>query len=1099
MTNVHNSLAGVLALGCSAIALAQVQEGRIVGTVYDPQRSVVQGAAVTVTDTGTNVSRRVATGASGDYVVTPLNPGTYTVSATARGFQTITQNGIDLSVGGAIRLDFELRLGDTATEVRVVAESPLLNTEAGGLGTVISNTQVVDLPLNGRSFSELGRLSPGSALLPPTGNTQLVRPENVNGNDISGVKGRQTSFLLDGVDVTEQHQGGTWIQTSIDALQEFSVQQNAYSAEFARAGGAFNATTKSGANAIHGDAFEFLRNDKLDSRNFFSLTREVLKRNQFGGTLGGPVWIPKVYNGRDKTFFFVSYEGERQRDGVVFNSTVPTDAQRNGDFSASRLNRIYDPLTTGPNPAGSGTVRTPFPNNVIPANRLSPQALYFNKYIPQANAAGTQAVFAPSNAFDSNQVTLRFDQEVTPRNKLFVRLSIHHYSETDPAAFPPLGSTSLNGTAHNIAVAITSNLRPNMIHEARFSNMYGQYRSTAYFQGQGSQFNKEAGITGLEATQQADISTLPAFTWSGYTGFSGNAGDGRPKWQNRTVYEYTDNLTWIKGRHIVKFGVRMHYFEPLFTDVRNHNGVFDFTGIMTQNPLSAGGTGDAFADWMLGFPNDASRSNPATWWGGYGAYWHFFVQDDLKLSNRLTVNLGLRYEYTPFLNGYKGQVATFDASQAKPIIVASESDQINLSAQPAATVGYNLYKNLIQTSHQAGLPYSIAYPDKHQFAPRVGLAWRPFDESTVVRAGYGIFYEGENTDARLNFNFLPFSLSETVNADQNVVPTRTTANFFLGAPFGSAVTNASWSPSPVRMRMGYDQHWNIGIQRQLPKTMLIEADYVGTKGSFLQSGDAINFPAAGPGNIQARRPYPLFGTMSYNTDDSSATYHALQAKLEKRLSGGVWFLASGTFSKSLTRLNAPPAGGNFAWQKALTSFDVPAIFAASFGYELPFGRGKRFLGSAGKLTNGLLGGWQVQGIVNFRSGLPFTPTISRDVTNTGIGNQLPNRVGAGALANRSLNLYFDKSAFAVPAAYNYGNSGADILRGDYSGTVNMSMFKQFPISEKSRLQFRAEVFNLPNAAYFNVPNAVVDTAAGGRVTSTSNVPRQIQFAAKYIF
>jgi len=520
---------------------------------------------------------------------------------------------------------------------------------------------------------------------------------------------------------------------------------------------------------------------------------------------------------------------------------------------------------------------------------------------------------------------------------------------------------------------------------------------------------------------------------------------------------------------------------------------------MTQNPLSPGGTGDSFADWMLGFPNDASRSNPATWWGGYGTYWHFFVQDDFKVTDRLTLNLGLRYEYTPFLNGYKGQVATFDPKQAKPIIVASESDQINLSAQPAATIGYQLYQNLIQTSHQAGLPYSIVSPDTHQFAPRFGLAWRPFGQSTVLRGGYGMFYEAENTDQRLNFNFLPFSLSETVNADQNVVPTRTTANFFLGAPFGSAVTNANWSPSPTRMRVGYDQHWNFGIQRQLPRMMVIEVDYVGTKGSFLQSGDAINFPAAGPGNIQARRPYPLFGTMSYNTEDASSTYHALQAKLEKRLSGGVWFLLSGTFSKSITSANAPAAGGNYAWQKALTNFDVPVIFATSFGYELPFGKGKRVMGSAGRFGNGLIGGWQLQGIINFRSGVPYTPVISRDVTNTGIGGQLPNRIASGSLANRSLNLYFDKNAFVVPAAYTFGNSGGDILRGDYNGAVNLSLFKQFAVTERSRLQFRAEAFNLPNAAYFNTPNATVDVAAGGRITSTSNVPRQIQFALKYIF
>ncbi len=1100
-------LAVIIALWSdSGAALAQVQAGRIVGTVYDPQRAAVPNASVTVTDIATNISKRVSTNATGDYVVTPLNPGSYKITAAASGFQTTVQTGIELVVGQAIRVDLELRLGATSTEVQVSAETPLLSTESGTLGQVITNTQIVDLPLNGRSFSELARLAPGDALLPPTGNVQQVRPELVNGNVISGVRGSQTTFLLDGVDVTEQHQGGTWIQTSIDALQEFNVQQNAYSAEFARAGGSFNATTKSGSNSFHGDLFEFLRNDKLDARNFFSPARGILKRNQFGGTLGGPVLIPKVYNGKDKTFFFISYEGQRQRIGQVFNSTVPSEAERNGDFSASGLNKIYDPLTTGPNPAGNGNVRTPFVNNKVPPTRLSPQALYFNKYIPLPNTSTGTAVFVPSSAFDQNQVTLRFDREVKANNKLFIRLSIHHNQEDDPAAFPALGYTHLEGPARNVAAALTSNLRANMIHEARFSYMYGEYRSNAYFQGLGAQFDKEAGITGLEGVQDASISSLPAFSFSGYTGFSGNAGDGRPKWQDRWVYEFTDNLTWIKGRHILKLGTRIHYFEPLFTDSRTHNGSFSYTGIMTENPAAAASTGDAFADWMLGYPASAGRSNPATWWGGYGTYWNFFVQDDLKVSDKLTLNLGLRYEYTPWLNGYRGQVATFDPTQAKSIIVASNTDQIDLGAQPAAVVGYTLYKDLIQTSSQAGLPYSITYPDTHQFAPRFGLAWRPFGEDTVLRGGYGIFYESEGTSGRLNFNFLPFSLSETVNADRDVTPTRTTANFFLGAPFGSAVTAASWTPSPTRMRMGYDQHWNFGVQRQLVKKLLLEVDYVGNKGTFLSGTDAINFPLAGAGSIQNRRPYPRFGNMSYSSQDVSSTYHSLQAKLERRLSAGAWFLASYTFSKSITSANTPAVGGNYAWEKAISNFDVPHIFAGSFGYELPFGKGKRFLGRGG-LSNWLFGGWQLQSIINFRSGLPYTPTISRDVANTGIGGQRPNRLESGKLNNPTLAQYFDRSAFAVPASFTYGNSGGDILRGDYSGTVNVSFFKQFAVTENSRLQFRAEVFNLPNAAYFSPPNsstaaggsAPVDVASGAKVISTSNDPRQIQFALKYRF
>jgi hypothetical protein len=469
------------------------------------------------------------------------------------------------------------------------------------------------------------------------------------------------------------------------------------------------------------------------------------------------------------------------------------------------------------------------------------------------------------------------------------------------------------------------------------------------------------------------------------------------------------------------------------------------------------------------------------------------------VNSRLTLNIGLRYEYTPWLTGYRNQAATFDPTRPQSIIVSSNTDKIDLAAQPAASVGYALYKDLIQTTSQAGLPITVTYNDNHQFAPRFGLAWRPFGDSTVIRGGYGIFYESEGTSGRLNFNFLPFSLTETVNADQNVVPTRTTADFFLGAPYGSAVTAASWLPVPIRARMGYDQHWNFGVQQQLVNRMLLEVDYVGNKGSFLNDTNNINFPAAGAGSIQARRPYPRFGTIAYNTQDVSSTYHALQAKLEKRLASGFWYLLSYTFSKSLTSQATPAVGGNYGWEKALSSFDVPHLLAFSSGYELPFGKGKRFLNGAGKFTNGVLGGWQIQGILNIRSGLTYTPTISRDVANTGIGSQRPNRIGSGNLDNPTLNLYFDKSAFVVPDNFTYGNSGADILRSDYANQVDISLFKQFAITERARLQFRAEAFNLPNAAYFSAPNSNVDVASGGQVTSTSNSPRQIQFALKLNF
>ena len=333
-----------LSLAIASPVLAQLQGARIVGTIFDPQHAGIPGATVTVTNIATNVARTASTDREGNYVVTPLDPGIYKVTAAVSGFQTTVREGIELTVGQAARVELTLAISSLATEVLVTTQTPLLNTESATLSQVISNEQIVDLPLNGRSFHELARLTPGVALLAPSGNSQLVRPEIVNGNIMGGVSGRQTRFLLDGVDITEEHQGGTWIQTSVDALQEFSVQQNAYSAEFHGAGGTFNVVTKSGTNRVRGSAFEFLRNDAFDAKNFFAQTKEKLERNQFGGTFGGPVVIPGLVDGRDRTFFFASYEGQRRKSGAVDVAIVPSPAQRQGNFQG--LAPIYDPLTT---------------------------------------------------------------------------------------------------------------------------------------------------------------------------------------------------------------------------------------------------------------------------------------------------------------------------------------------------------------------------------------------------------------------------------------------------------------------------------------------------------------------------------------------------------------------------------------------------------------------------------------------------------------------------------------------------------------------------------------------------------------------------------
>jgi hypothetical protein len=1072
-------------------AFAQLQGARIVGTIYDPQRAGIPGATVTVTNVATNLARIVVTDHDGSYVVTPLDPGTYKVTAAISGFQTTVREGVELTVGQAARVELVLALSGVSAEVLVTTQAPLLNTESATLSQVITNEQIVDLPLNGRSFHELARLTPGVALLAPSGNSQLVRPEIVNGNIMGGVSGRQTRFLLDGVDITEEHQGGTWIQTSVDALQEFSVQQNAYSAEFHGAGGTFNVVTKSGSNRVRGSAFEFLRNDAFDAKNYFAQTKEKLERNQFGGTLGGPLVIPGVLNGRDRTFFFASYEGQRRKSGAVDVAIVPSAAQRQGNFQG--LNRIYDPLTT------SGTTRTQFDGNVIPAGRIASAAAFFLRYIPLPNGPNNTWVSSPVTQFHQDQVTLRVDRQMTDRHKLFVRFSRHSNHEERPSTFPELGATELWGPAFNLAGALTSNFGTSLVHELRISRMYGEYRSTAYFQGEGANLLAQAGVRGLELAQDPAISSLPAFSFSGYAGFSGNAGDGRPKWQNRGEWEITDNLTWLKGRHILKFGGRAYRRKILFTDARDHNGTYGFTGVMTQNPAASTGTGDSFADFLLGYPANSTRSNPATWWGGYGTYWHGFFQDDVKVTNRLTLNLGIRYEYTPWLTGYRGQAAAFDPSRAKPIIVSSKTDTIDLSSQRLADAGYALFSDLIQTSSQAGVPLNLTKNDKRQIGPRLGFAYRPFGENTVLRGGYGIFYEAEGTDGRLNFNFIPFRISETVTAAVNAVPTRTLGDFWQSVPVGASLGSVTWVPLPLEAKPGRDQRWNLGFQRQLFRLTALEVDYVGTTGDHQGAAENINLPPAGAGSVQARRPYPRFGNVSLQTQAQSSDYHALQLKVQQRPWMGLWYLVSYTYSNATRTVPAPEIGGNFTYEHQPQPWDIRHLLAASYGYNLPFGKGRRFLSDAGAAVNAIVGGWQFQNIINYRSGLPYTPTISRDVANIGVGGQRPNRVASGALAQPTIDVWFDKAAFVVPDNFTFGNSGPGILRSDHQWNADASLFKRFETGGGRNVELRAEVFNLLNSVYFSGPNTNVDTAAGGRVTSTSNAARQVQFGLKYIF
>ncbi len=687
----------VLLLSLGRVAMGQVETGRFVGRITDAQGAVVEHATVKAVNTGTNIVREAITDSSGSYVITPVPAGVYTLTVTGQGFQTTTTTNIEVQVGQIVREDLSLKVGAATETVQVYTAVPLLSTDTATLGTVVSNEQLTDLPLNGRGFFRLAQLTPGAVLLPPTGNSLAIRPEVVNGNVISGIRGSATSFLLDGVDVSEQHQGGTFIQTSIDALQEFSVQQSPYSSEYNRGGAFFNATTKSGTNRYHGGVFEFIRNDKLDARAYFALTRQILKRNQFGGSLGGPVTIPHLYSGRDRTFFFVNYEGQRLRQGLPFNLLVPNDSQRAGNFGSKT---IYDPRQT--TNVNNVVTRVPFANNIIPANLFSPAALAILAYIPRQNTTTGTFSSVPSQAIDFNQYTVRLDHQINSHNRLFARWLYVTNREVDPNQAPALKTAALTSIGQDIAVGLITNIGSNMVNEVRAHYLPSHVRLQAFLQG--PDYNALFGVAGFSGQlRSATGGSFPDYSFSGYGSIQGSTFDQRPKSQDRKALEVTENFTILKGKQSLKFGTLVRYYQWLGYDSQTYAGQFSFNGNYA---------GDAYADFLLGYPSNVSRAFPADNFGGQATYRQFFAQDDIRLSDKLTLNVGLRYEYSPWAGGYKGQVGTFDPTRAKPIIVSGSGTVPDLTAQSAAPLAYQFFGQYIQTSSRLACPVTLLTPTR---------------------------------------------------------------------------------------------------------------------------------------------------------------------------------------------------------------------------------------------------------------------------------------------------------------------------------------------------------------------------------------------------
>jgi hypothetical protein len=1102
--------------------LAQSELATLTGTVTDPSGGVLVNVNITVTNEGSNVSNSSPTNETGRYFIPSLRPGVYTVSASLTGFKKYVNSGVTLQVNQTARLDITLAVGETTEQVVVTGEPPLLETETSNRGAVIDERKIAELPLNGRDYNQLATLSPG--VVPASPRLQSIGFKgvfNVNGN-----RAFQNAFLLDGVDNTSysnSFRGGNTqiVQPSIDSLQEFKIQTNAYAAEFGRSAGALvNAVIKSGTNALHGSGYEFHRNRSLDASNFFSNKTGAAKpfrlRNQFGGTMGGAIR-------KDHTFFFADYEGLRDRTGTVRTTSVPQLIWGKGMFTIP-ISNPFNPTDTGQEfrrPAA------PQCNNgrgdcwIIPPGLIDPigQKVVDVNPSPNTGAPGQEDnnyVNVPIERNRTDQFDTRIDQNVSARLNLFGRYSFSDTNIFKPAPRPGLSEAAFNDTfgsalwrSQAVAAGATWTLSSRLISETRFGWARGNFFQNPPNFGTGCP-DKLIGLKGAP-TDESICGGLPPFDFPG--GLLQRIGrtTSQPQFQTPRSYDVRESVSWIKANHALKFGGEFLHVQTGIRDVSTLIGRFDFEGRFTgQNGTYQGG----IADLLLGFAS-RYRQDSNTVFNQWQKMYFFFAQDDWKVSPKLTLNYGLRYEFSTPPRERDNQWANYQAETS----------------------------SFIQARDGGLFERALIRPDWNNFAPRFGFAYAPW-RRTVIRGAYGVFYNHTNRMGReglLGFNF-PFIIQRDVRLSGNNLKQRDALFRLLdGIPAGFVDATkvdprtVSRKAQDVNQRNPYVQQWNFGIQQELVRDLLLDVAYVGNKGAKLPAFRNLNqrpvaFNAAG---VPSAGPFPLTGAglaadIQLLENLGISNYHSFQARLEKRFSAGLSGLVSYTWGKALTdavdHLSTSGAGNGVdvgVFKEAqdgyhrraeygLSEFDVQHRFVASAVWQIPYGRGRHFGGTASRGADLILGGWELSPIITVQSGLGLT-IIQPNLLNLGGERQSrPNRLRNGALpdSQRTVDRYFDTDAFQrleielgrpgfVPNQA-FGNSGVGILRGPGLASVDFNLSKSFHLTEKQSVQFRAEFFNALNHPNFGVPG--VNIGGGfGQIVSTATEARIIQFALKYRF
>jgi carboxypeptidase family protein/TonB-dependent receptor-like protein len=1079
---------------------AQAPSGEVSGVVSDPSGAVVPGVTITLTNPATNAVRSVPTNEAGLYVIRALPPGVYDLKAELSGFRAVERKNIEVQVGSSNRIDVTLEIGEVNSIVEVTGGAPVLQTETVSIGTVIENRRIVELPLNGRNYLQLASLIPGATTNGPSssqGKQRMGGQRNSFALNVSGQRIHFNHYALDGVENTDLNFNSYMLLPSIDALQEFKVESGLFDAEYGRAIAQINASTRSGTNQLHGTVFEFLRNSALDAKNYFDRPNEPIppfKRNQYGFTVGGPVILPKIVNGKDRFFFMVNWEGLRERKALTVSPSVPLAVERNGDFSAYPA-IIYDPATRVFDAAGNVIgAPQPFPGNIIPQNRIHPVSRKLLAYfpLPQVNTRSANFVNNEGRRVNADQLTYRLDFTEHAKSSWFFRHSYSTEHGYDPFAIPDMGIN----TDTNVQQGVIANTRvfgANKVNDMRF----GLSRlENAHISPRANTVNvvKELGIN--LPSDNPLYWGVPNINISGISGL-GEESDA-PFLNYDTTIQLVDNFAWTLGRHSFKFGgevrrVRYNQIGGVVT-----RGRFAFDGRYTQNPVAAAAQrgGAALADFLLGDFNRSEGQVGAPIANFRSNYFALYVQDNWKVTPKLTLNYGLRWENDqPFQDKYDAIVNIdfrWDNSMEPVYVRAGNGDpyQGNPAFRLAPDIKYvrdgrfgrRAYKN-----------------DLNDFAPRLGLSYT-LTPKTVLRTGGGIYYVRDIGNAVFDIvRNAPF----TIRRDEPAESFRPNLSFdqpFVrtGAPTFILI-NQFGEPS------SYVGQWSLGVQRELDGDTSLEVNYFGSAGIKLRRLMSYNNPEPSSlPNSNDARPFPKFGNFQTMSAPSHSTYHALQAKLQRRFSRGFTLLSSFAYGKSIDNGSGirttdgdsltPSNNYNLQLERGLSAFDFRRRLTTSWLWDLPLG------------ANTLLRGWQLGGILTMQDGFPFTVLCGPGNIQNGGGACYPDATGANPNLPRSEQTrtrFFNTDAFVdrLPFGpqFRYGNSARNTVIGPGILNFDASINKKFTVSESKYVEFRTEVFNLPNHPIWNPPGRALRNPDYGVINSTRIDSRQIQFALKVVF